>query len=230
MPTGDWIPAKENNLAVFAQNLITSANGTGIGSFGTSTVFQAIGYSGSSTLQTDLNSFSAAASVSLNHATRSKSNVATTKIAKLALVAALRNLAKQIQSNPNTSNAARAALGLPVRGNLPTVPAAPTTAPIVTATPASSGQILVRLADTSTPTKRKRPFGYRGMQLFTQVGGSAPTGTASMHFAALITKAKVHYAAGSNALGQPIYLAGRWYNAAGKTGPDSAVTISIVPL
>ena len=229
MPHVDWIPTAENNLALFSANLLAALNNTNTAAIGTNTITNALTLPGTAGLSTDISSFSAAASVSLNHATRTKTATAATKVARTTLVSALRAIARIIQASPSVTNTQRAAIGLPLRGNLPTRPAAPATAPIISATPGASGQILLRVADTATPTKRKRPYPYRGMDTRYQIGGTQCADFALLTPLANITKAKLHVAMPTTANGALVWLVGQWYNQNGAHGPSSTPATVTVP-
>jgi hypothetical protein len=226
---GDFIPSKLSALGVFAANFLTAAGATGTAGSGTMTAAAYLGVTIPGSLSTQIATFTNAAELQLNKATRTKATTPATRSARSALVATLRAFAGQIQRATLCTNAMRGALGLPLRGNLPTQFATPSTAPIVTAAPANSGTLLVRLADTATPTKRSRPHGVRGAHLYIQVGGTAPSNTGGMTFAGNWTVAKRQLSLPSGSGGQKVYLAAHWYTAKGRIGPDSTVTFSTAP-
>jgi len=151
--------------------------------------------------------------------------------ARAELEGLVRPLAAFVQSFPKTSNADRARMGITVRGSAALPSRAPTTRPLAQV---ESGQRLthrLRLVDESTPTRRARPRGTLGAEVWVKLvdpGEPAPTNPAELAFLALATtgplRADFHPGQGGKTA---VYMA-RWVSSRGEKGPWSEICSATV--
>ncbi len=93
------------------------------------------------------------------------------------------------QSNFVTyANAYLAALGLTVRQQ-PGPIGPPTTAPICSIECGNRLQQVLRFVDSATPTRRGKPAGVLGVEIWNKVGTTPPTGEGDLRFVAVDTSA-----------------------------------------
>ena len=151
--------------------------------------------------------------------------------ARAALEKEVRPVTNFVQGYPKTTNADRAEMGITVRDTSPTPAPAPSSRPLALV---ESGQRLthqLRLVDESTPTRRARPAGVLGAEVWVKlVDADAPTPTdpAALTFLTMTTKPsfRAEFKAGEGGK-TAVYMA-RWVNTRGEKGPWSEVTTATV--
>ncbi len=165
--------------------------------------------------------------------------------ARAALEQQIRPVTNFVQANPKTTNADRAEIGITVRTLVGQAARVPTTAPVALV---ESGQRLthqLRLVDESTPTRRARPAGVLGAEVWVklvappsadQPAGSppgAPLGDpardpSSFTFLTMTTRPsfRAEFKAGDG--GKTAVYMSRWVNTRGEKGPWSEVTTATV--
>jgi len=87
----------------------------------------------------------------------------------------IRELVRQIQVNELVTDAQRAALGVTVRDSEPTPVVAPTTRPLVVVDFSERLRHTLRYADEATPTRRARPRGVMGVEVWVKVAPVEPS-------------------------------------------------------
>lgn len=151
--------------------------------------------------------------------------------ARRELEAQARPITSFVQGYPKTTDADRATIGITVRAAGGTPTAIPTTRPQVVV---QSGQRLthtLRLTDESTPTRRARPKGVLGAEVWVKLvdaGTPAPTDPAALGFLTMATKPSIRadFSAGDG--GKTAVYMLRWVNTQGEKGPWSEVTTATV--
>ena len=151
--------------------------------------------------------------------------------ARAALERQVRLITNFLQGYPQTSNADRATMGITVRDTSPSPAPAPTTRPL---TLVESGQRLMhnlRLVDESTPTRRARPAGVLGAEVWVKLVDAdkpAPTNPAALTFLTMTTKPtfRADFKLGEGGK-TAVYMA-RWINTRGEKGPWSEITTATV--
>lgn len=151
--------------------------------------------------------------------------------ARAALEKEVRPVTNFVQGYPKTTNADRAEMGITVRDTSPTPAPAPSSRPLALV---ESGQRLthqLRLVDESTPTRRARPAGVLGAEVWVKlVDADAPTPTdpAALTFLTMTTKPsfRAEFKAGEGGK-TAVYMA-RWVSTQGEKGPWSEVTTATV--
>lgn len=151
--------------------------------------------------------------------------------ARAALEKEVRPVTNFVQGYPKTTNADRAEMGITVRDASPTPAPAPSSRPLALV---ESGQRLthqLRLVDESTPTRRARPAGVLGAEVWVKLvdaDSPAPTDPAALTFLTMTTKPsfRAEFKAGEGGK-TAVYMA-RWVNTRGEKGPWSEVTTATV--
>ena len=151
--------------------------------------------------------------------------------ARAALEKEVRPVTNFVQGYPKTTNADRAEMGITVRDTSPSPAPAPSSRPLALV---ESGQRLthqLRLVDESTPTRRARPQGVLGAEVWVKLVDAdqpAPTDPAALTFLTMTTKPsfRAEFKAGEGGK-TAVYMA-RWVNTRGEKGPWSEVTTATV--
>ncbi len=141
--------------------------------------------------------------------------------ARQAFERVIRPLVQRLQASADVDDTERAALGITVRDTTPTPAPAPTTRPVVTV---DSGQRLLQVihfSDELSPTRKAKPKGAMGAEVWVKVGDPAPVDESELTFLALDTRTP--YTAkyvGADANKVAHYML-RWVNTRGQKGPWS---------
>jgi hypothetical protein len=151
--------------------------------------------------------------------------------ARAALEKEVRPVTNFVQGYPKTTNADRAEMGITVRDTSPSPAPAPSSRPLALV---ESGQRLthqLRLVDESTPTRRARPAGVLGAEVWVKLvdaDSPAPTDPAALTFLTMTTKPsfRAEFKAGEGGK-TAVYMA-RWVNTRGEKGPWSEITTATV--
>ena len=99
-------------------------------------------------------------------ATKTKATVAAKDSAKAAMLITLRRYAQFIKLNVGVTNQEKAALGINIDDTSHTPVPAPTTKPACAVVESDSLQHTLRFTDASTPTKRGKPAGVLGVEVY----------------------------------------------------------------
>lgn len=148
--------------------------------------------------------------------------------ARAALVGAIRPLVRRLQASSVVSDAERAALGITVAsGGGPIGP--PTTAPLVAVECGNRLQHTIRFVDASTPTRRAKPEGVLGVEIWNKVGNTPPANEGELRFVAVDTNAPFTLSFPGEDGGKTAYYWLRWVSPTGQRGPwseQAAATIA----
>ena len=141
--------------------------------------------------------------------------------ARSALQGVIRPLVARLQSSPDVDDTERAALGITVRDVTPTPAAVPTTRPLVTVDTSQRLRHVIAFTDEFTPTRKAKPAGVMGAEVWVKVGDPAPSGPSELSFLAVDTRTPytADYA-GEDANKVDHYML-RWLNTRGDKGPWS---------
>ena len=143
----------------------------------------------------------------------------------------VRPISNFVQTYFNTSNADRAEMGITVRDTSPSPAPAPTTRPLALV---QSGQRLthqLRLVDESTPTRRARPAGVLGAEVWVKLVDAdqpTPTNPAALTFLTMTTKPTFRADFKPGEGGKTAVYMARWINTRGEKGPWSEITTATV--
>jgi len=136
-------------------------------------------------------------------------------------VALVRALVRRLQASATITDAQRAALGITVPGMNPTPAGPPETRPLVSIDCAQRLRHIIGFVDETTPTRRAKPAGVLGAEIWVKVGGDAPTDPSELRFLGLSTRAPFTADYPGTDGGQIAYYWVRWANSRGEQGPWS---------
>lgn len=220
MPSTSYLPPKDSDLDLFAQNVDTklTAAPTSYGLVaGDATAFHTVRLA-----------FTTALVTASSSSTRTKETVAAKNLARFNMVTDLRNLAARIQAYPSITPTLLAGLGLTVRSTHPTPIPPPSSNPVLALLSSSGGGVKFRFSDSVTPDSRSKPPGAIAMLLFASVGLTPPGSVDDTHYVGSFTKNTTGPGSRSVVInfsgadvGKKAYLIGRWINRRGELGPVS---------
>src|SRR5205823_2255836 len=98
------------------------------------------------------------------------------------------------------------------------------TRPVLSVVGVVNRDVVIRLLDEATPTKRARPSGVIGAQVYSYVStgsGPVPTDMELWRFEGIATKAEFTASFNAEDGGKTITIGARWCNRKGETGPLS---------
>lgn len=133
----------------------------------------------------------------------------------------LRTFVQGIQAKANLADSHRAALQINVRSTKRTAAGLPDTRPVVKIDTSQRLRHTVSFNDEKTPTRRARPEGVMGCEIWVKIGDPAPTDPSQLHFLAMDTATPyVAQYDGADA-GKVAHYMLRWVNRRGESGPWS---------
>lgn len=209
--SGSYIPSKDTDFSTWLQNFLTyvTAHAAELGITGAQ--IAALG-----ALQTTWNaSLAAHQQAQIDAKTRTKEKLADRK----AMEEALRPIVSFIQDSATTTDAMRQAMGLTVSGG-----AVPSDAEISEEKPlpiidmGSRMKHVIRVNTvTSTGTKRARPAGMIGCELWRKIG-ETPSGVDDMEYVGIVKKTPYVIEYSDAEAGKMAHYAMRWINGRGEPG------------
>ncbi len=141
--------------------------------------------------------------------------------ARGGLEGVIRPLVGRLQSSAAVDDAERAALGITVPDTIPTPVGPPITRPVVSVDTSQRLQHTIGFADEATPTRKAKPAGVRGAQIWVKIGDPAPIDPNELTFLATDTRTPYVAAfAGADANKVAHYML-RWESTRGEPGPWS---------
>lgn len=181
------------------------------------------------TIQTSVDAFDAAYTLSTTPATRTKVTVQATVDARNATVQVVRSYGRLILANAGVADADKVSLGLHLRDVVNTPVPAPSTAPVINVIGASPGVLTCTSRDAmSAPKVKAKPFGATQLMLYVAFGTVAPVTPAATPFRGAFTKTPFALDTTAGTPGQTAYIYGRWTNQKGELGPWSALATHII--
>lgn len=138
--------------------------------------------------------------------------------ARAGLTAAVRPLVRRLQASSVVSDAEKAALGITVAAE-PGPIGPPVTAPLTAVECGARLQHTLRFVDEATPTRKAKPAGVLGVEVWRKVGIAPPASESELAFVAVDTNAPfvVNYTAADG--GKTAYYWLRWVSPTGERGP-----------
>ena len=136
----------------------------------------------------------------------------------------IREVARRIQAHELVTDAQRAALAITVRDTEPTAVPAPTTRPVVRVDFSKRLRHTLRYADEVTPTRRARPRGVIGAEVWVKVaapGEPPPSGPGDLRFLLLSTRTPAITDFNGPEAGKTAHYMLRWLSTRGEAGPWS---------
>ncbi len=142
-------------------------------------------------------------------------------VSRGGLEGVIRPLVARLQASGDVDDAERAALGITVPDTIPTPVVPPVTRPVVSVDTSQRLQHTISFADELTPTRKAKPDGVRGAQVWVKIGDPAPVDPSELTF--LATDTRTPYVAtfdGGDANKVAHYML-RWESTRGEPGPWS---------
>jgi hypothetical protein len=134
------------------------------------------------------------------------------------LTAAIRPLVRRLQASSVVSDAEKASLGITVAQE-PGPIGPPTTAPICSIQCGARLQHTLNFVDETTPTRKAKPAGVLGVEIWNHVGVAPPAGEGDLRFVAVDTNAPYVLNFPSADGGKTAYYWLRWVSPTGERGP-----------
>jgi hypothetical protein len=135
-------------------------------------------------------------------------------------IAVIRPLVRRLQASSVVTDAEKAALGITV-AETPSPIGAPTTAPICTIECGMRLQQTLRFVDSATPTRKAKPHGAIGVEIWNKVGTTPPANESELRFVAVDTNAPYVINFDVSDGGKTNYVWMRWVSPTGERGPWS---------
>lgn len=148
---------------------------------------------------------------------------------RAAYEAALRAFVRRLQASSAVSDSERQALGITVRDTTATPTPAPVTRPVLQVDISEILRHVLAFADEGTPTKKQKPAGVHGLELWSKIGPEAPTTDAEWVFVAVDTATPYLAEFGQAQIGQTVWYRARWVNTRQEHGPWSQTVSAKVP-
>jgi hypothetical protein len=213
MANTDFIPSRDEDFNAFALNmstLITAAPTSWGLVAGDATALAAL-----------YGTFNTALAVTKVPSTRTPTAVIAKNTARAQLTSDIRALAKRIQATLSVTAAQKISLGITVPDHTRTPAPVPATRPILSIANITSRTLKIRLSDEATPTKRAKPPGVDGAQVYSFIGATPPGDLSAWTFKGLARKGEFNVPYNLADVGQVAHLRAVWINTRGASGPVS---------
>ncbi len=151
--------------------------------------------------------------------------------ARTVVESAVRPLVRRLQASASVDHAERAALGITVPDTTPTPVGPPTTRPVVKVDARQRLQHTIHFTDEATPTRKARPAGVSGAEIWVHVAPVAdapPIDPAALTFIALDTRTPYTLDFDGPDGGQNAHYMLRWLSTTGQKGPWSETVSATV--
>ena len=144
------------------------------------------------------------------------------------LEALLRALVRRLQASAAVSDAEREALGITVPDLGATAAATPTTRPLCQVDARQRLQHTINFTDEATPTRRAKPAGVMGAQIWLKIGPTPPVDPGELTFLAVDTRSPYTADFDGEDGGKQAHYMLRWVNTRGETGPWSETATATI--
>jgi hypothetical protein len=126
----------------------------------------------------------------------------------------------------------KVAATLPVHQTEPTPTPIPGTRPSVKVVTVAGRNVALLVTDELTPTRRARPVGYAGYEIFSWVASSGnetpPADLEKWRYEGQSTRAEATIGYNAEDVGRTVIIVARWFNRKGQVGPVSDPVIAVV--
>ena len=141
--------------------------------------------------------------------------------ARSTLETAIRSLTRSLQASASVDDTERQALGITVPDTVGTPAAVPATRPVVTVDTGQRLRHVIAFADEATPTRKAKPAGVMGVEIWVKIGDPPPTDPNELTFLSVDTRTPytAEYAGADG--GKTAHYMLRWVNTRGDKGPWS---------
>ncbi|HUT94828.1 MAG TPA: hypothetical protein VMY37_35550 [Thermoguttaceae bacterium] len=145
----------------------------------------------------------------------------TKDTARQAYEAEIRPLVRRLQASPDVDNTERAAMGITVPDGTPTAAVPPATRPVVTVDTAERLRHVIAFQDEATPTRKAKPQGVMGAEIWVKIGDPAPVDPSELDFLAVDSRTPYTTDFDGADGGKTAHYMLRWVNTRGEKGPWS---------
>ncbi|MEZ6129632.1 MAG: hypothetical protein R3C59_13195 [Planctomycetaceae bacterium] len=90
-------------------------------------------------------------------------------------------------------------------------------------------KLTLMYSDVATPTRKAKPYGVRGCEVYVSIADNAPTNPEDYRFAAFSTRPPELLKFKSDEGGKTAHILLRWVNTRGETGPWSQPISATIP-
>ena len=133
----------------------------------------------------------------------------------------LRATSQRLQASTDVSDADRAALGLTIRDTVRTAAGVPTTRPLATIESSDRLQHKINFVDEDSPTRRAKPDGVLGCEIWVKIGDAPPSSPDELRFLGLDTATPYVAKFAPEDANKTAYYMLRWTNRSMEAGPWS---------
>ncbi len=140
----------------------------------------------------------------------------------------IRALVRRLQASPTITDAQRAGLGITIPDTDPTPSGPPTSRPVLSITCSQRLRQGVHFMDETTPTRKAKPAGVLGAEIWAKVGGQPPVDASELSFLGLSTRTPFTANFVGSQGGQIAYYWVRWVNSRGEKGPWSEMASATI--
>ena len=210
----DYIPGADGEFDAWQDNFITYASANAA-ALGLDPLIDIAPLTAAQTTWTTDRAANTAAQAAAESARQAK------VAARGGLEGVIRPLVARLQASSAVDDAERQALGITVRDIIPTPVEPPKTRPVVSVDTSERLRHTIGFADEATPTRKAKPAGVRGAQIWVKIGDPAPVDPSELTF--LATDTRTPYLAtfdGADANKVAHYML-RWESTRGEPGPWS---------
>ena len=215
MATG-YIPRSDTGFQAWAGNFITYA--------GTHTAELGIDATDVTPIAGNLTAFISSMSANVTAQQAAQSARQAKDASRDTLESAIRQLVRQLQASTEVDDAERAALGITVPDSMPSAAPGVDTRPIGSVDTSQRLRHEIRFSDDATPTRRAKPAGVMGCEIWVKVAAPAdppPTGEADLSFVTLDTASPYIAEYDGADGGKTAHYMLRWVKTGGDKGPWS---------
>ena len=153
---------------------------------------------------------------------------ATKNANRTVLETSIRALVRRLQASPSVSDAEREALGITVADSAATAAAIPATRPICQVDARQRLQHTIEFADEGTPTRKAKPAGVMGAEIWVLIGPTPPVDPSELTFLAVDTRTPYTTDFDGADGGKQAHYMLRWVNTRGETGPWSETATATI--
>lgn len=217
----DFIPRSDGNFNNWQKNLLVLvAENSTLWEIPTTRITE---------LQTSGTNWESKYEKTINRQNRTSADVRAKEDARVAYVELLRKfVAQYLTFNDKVEDSDRERMGLTVRSGSRTPAAVPTTSPMVSIDFSVRLQHNFTIVDDSLPTRRSKPEGVFGCEVWAKIDGEAPKEASELSYLSTATKSGHTINFEGNKTGKIVYYWFRWINKRQQTGPWSAMYSAII--
>ncbi|TVQ58053.1 MAG: hypothetical protein EA377_00390 [Phycisphaerales bacterium] len=159
---------------------------------------------------------------------RTTTLIARKDAVKASAMASCRVYAKIIKGIPGVDEESKTALGLRINDTTPTPISVPSTVPMLSIVCAYSGEHVMRYADETTPTSRRKPHGAKFIEIWCNIAKGPNPDVSAAKPVGSFGRQPIRVALDQAHTGDTATYFGRWINTKGEPGPWSLpVTMTV---